>query len=75
MPLLHQEVDGEAAPLRHLVTRALRLATEHALDRKEHKPVLGDRAPQLVERDAGFVELLEQLAAPVARAVVLEPLE
>jgi hypothetical protein len=74
MPLLHQELGRKSAALRHLRAGVLGLTAEHSLDRKQNEAVLGDRATQLVKRGAGVVQLLEQLAPALPRAVVLEPL-
>ena len=47
---------------------------EHSLDRQQHEPVLLDRLPQLLERDAGIRQFLQQRQASLAR-VPLEALE
>ena len=56
-----------------LARRVAGLGAQRAGDRREHELVLGHDAPQLLDAHALLVQLVEQAAPRVARAVVLEP--
>ena len=69
------QLDRHARALRHLRQRVPGGRQQRPLDRHEHEPVLGDRCPQLVDRDAVGVQGVEQPHARRARRIVLQPVE
>ena len=69
-----EHLEGHARALGDLAGAEARLAGEHALDREDGEPALGDRGAQILEPDPVVDEPLEQ-RQPALAVLALEALE
>jgi hypothetical protein len=74
LPLGLEHLDRDARFLGELDRAVLVLGAQHLLDRQQRQALLDDRALQLLERDPGLVELLEQVE-PGRASITLQPVE
>ena len=66
LALARDELERQAGPLAQLLGRVARVTAQRLLHRQERQPPLLNRLPQLVEREPGVVQLVEQLEPRLA---------
>jgi hypothetical protein len=75
VPSLREDVELEARELAQVALGVARLFRQDALDRQHRQPALGRGLAQLLEREAGVRERLQQLEAGLSGPLVLQAVE